>query len=169
MIRLIKYQHGGFVIAKRYDEAILRNERDASTPNPIIWKIPILATNKLMKTVIFLINFLLVASLTYSQSYKDSMEQYQKNYVLNHEVVKADDKKLMQFFPVSQQYKVVASFEKIENGGWFQMPTSGKLKKIYRVYGVLKFRIKDSILQLNLLQSQDLMSNEKYKNFLFLH
>ncbi|MGZ8537462.1 MAG: DUF1684 domain-containing protein [Flavisolibacter sp.] len=121
-----------------------------------------------MKTLIFLFSFLLVANLTYSQSYKDSMEQFQKNYVLNHDVVKADDKKLMQFFPVSLQYKVNASFEKSENGNWFLIPTSGKLKKIYRVYGILKFQIRDTTIQLNLYQSQDLMASEKYKNFLFL-
>ena len=121
-----------------------------------------------MKTFTLLFSFLLVANLLHSQSYKDSMELYQRNYVLNHEVVQEDDKDLMQFFPVNQQYRVFAKFEKTDNGKWFQISTSGKLKKIYRVYGVLKFQINDTTVQLNFYQSQDLMATEKYKNFLFL-
>lgn len=121
-----------------------------------------------MKNLFVLFSFLLITKLLYSQSYIDSMEVYQKNYVQKHEVVEGDDKNLMQFFPVNPKYRVYARFEKTENGNWFQIPTSGKLKKIYRVYGVLKFQINDTTVHLNLYQSQDLMSNEKYKNYLFL-
>lgn len=48
------------------------------------------------------------------------------------------------------------------------MATSGPIKKQYRVYGIIHFKIKNTSLQLNLYQSQTLMLNEQYKNLLFL-
>jgi uncharacterized protein (DUF1684 family) len=101
-------------------------------------------------------------------SYKDSVKRYVKNYVESHEVVKGDDKKQMHFYDVSEKYRVHAKFERKENGDWFQMPTSGKMKQVYRVYGVLKFRLNGKNLQLNLYQSQSLMQTAQYKNYLFL-
>ena len=121
-----------------------------------------------MKKIILLLICSLLLVIGYTQSYKDSLKLYQKNYVENHQVVKADDKKHMHFFEVNDQYKVMASFERKENGEWFQMATSGRTKQIYRVYGVLKFTIADTALQLNIYQSQNLMGSDKYKNYLFL-
>jgi uncharacterized protein (DUF1684 family) len=105
----------------------------------------------------------------FSQStYADSMKLYIKTYVDQHEVVKGDDKKQMHFFTVNEKYRVPARFEKVENGSWFQMPTSGKMKQVYRVYGVLSFKINNTPVKLNVYQSQSLMQSEQYKNYLFL-
>lgn len=101
-------------------------------------------------------------------SYRDSINSYIKNYINTHEVVKGDDRKQMHFFDVNEKYRVVAKFEKAQTGQWFEMPTSGRIKKVFRVYGVLSFRINDTLVKLNLYQSQGLMSNDQYKNYLFL-
>lgn len=101
-------------------------------------------------------------------SYNDSLKLYLDNYIDQHEVVKGDDKKQMHFFDINKKYRVVAKLEKKENGQWFQMATSGRIKQIYRVYGVLSFKIGDTAVQLNVYQSQGLMQSEQYKNYLFL-
>ena len=101
-------------------------------------------------------------------TYKDSLQVFIKNYADKHEVVTGDDKKYLSFFPVNKNYRVVARFERVENGKWFTMETSGTQKKVYRVYGAIHFTIHDTTLQLNIYQSQDLMAATEYKEYLFL-
>ena len=119
----------------------------------------------------YIIIVLLTSSFLVSRaqtSYIDSMNVYLQNYVQGHDVVQGDDKKNMQFYAPSQTYRVAARFEKAENGAWFEMPTSGKMKKIYRVYGSIHFHLHDTLLRLNVYQSQSLMTTEKYRDHLFL-
>jgi uncharacterized protein (DUF1684 family) len=101
-------------------------------------------------------------------TYKDSAEKFIRDYIDHHEVVKGEQRKQMQFFEIDPAYRVKAGFERKENQPWFLLPTSGKLKKSYRVYGTLSFRIHDSLMQLQVYQSQDLMQVETYKTYLFL-
>jgi uncharacterized protein len=101
-------------------------------------------------------------------SYKDSINSFIKNYVNTHEVVKGDDRKQLSFFDVDESYRVVARFERTQNNQWFQMPTSGKMKQVYRVYGILSFTITNTLVKMKLYQSQGLMGSEAYKNYLFL-
>jgi len=117
---------------------------------------------------IFVFVFSLCFFVSFGQSYKDSMKLYLKNYVDNHEVVKGDDKKKINFFPVNEKYRVVAQFQTTKNNEWFEMPTSGRLKKVFRLYGTLTFKINDTLVHMNLYQSQGLMGSEEYKNYLFL-
>jgi len=122
-----------------------------------------------MKTSVLATVLSLLLITSHGQSrYKDSIKLFVKNYVESHEVVKGEDKKQMHFYGVNEKYRVHAKFETKENGDWFQMPTSGKMKQVYRVYGVLKFRLNGKALQLNLYQSQSLMQTNEYKNYLFL-
>ena len=101
-------------------------------------------------------------------SYKDSIQHYLKNYVDSHEVVKGDDRNQLHFFEVDPGYRVIAKFEKAETAQWFEMPTSGKIKKVFRQYGVLSFTLNDTLVKMNLYQSQGLMGSDQYKNYLFL-
>jgi len=117
---------------------------------------------------IFVCAFSLFFFISFGQSYNDSMNVYLKNYVQNHEVVKGDDKKKMNFFPINEKYRVVAQFQSTTTNQWFEMPTSGKLKKVFRLYGILTFKINDTLVHMNLYQSQGLMGSEEYKNYLFL-
>ncbi len=100
--------------------------------------------------------------------YTDSLNQYIKNYREKHEVVKGNDRTKLDFFPVDSTYRVVATFEKKENSPWFLMPTSGPRKQMYRVYGVIRFAVNGATAQLNIYQSQDLLQNATYQNYLFL-
>lgn len=120
-----------------------------------------------MKSV-FCLSLLLFSLVVSAQSYRDSVQLYIKNYIDNHEVVKGEDRKQIHFFEVNEKYKVVARFEKAQTNQWFEMPTSGKIKKKFRVYGTVSFTINDTLVKMNLYQSQGLMGADQYKNYLFL-
>jgi uncharacterized protein (DUF1684 family) len=122
-----------------------------------------------MRTILFVVGFCFSCLASMAQhSYKDSILSYIDQYRDTHEVIKGDDRKKLSFFPVNEQYRVRARFEKTTSNSWFLMPTSGTLKKTYRLYGVLHFKINGTPLQLNVYQSQDLLQSEKYKDYLFL-
>ena len=101
-------------------------------------------------------------------SYEDSLNLFLKKYVADHEVVTGNDKQKMKFFPVQQQYRITATFERKENSRWFMMSTSGNTKQQYRVYGIIRFNIHDTAVALHIYQSRSLMSSEKYKEHLFI-
>ena len=101
-------------------------------------------------------------------SYEDSLNIFLKKYVADHEVVTGADKQKMKFYPVQQQYRISAIFEKKENSKWFWMNTSGNTKQQYRVYGIIRFNVHDTTVALHIYQSRSLMSSEKYKEHLFI-
>lgn len=102
------------------------------------------------------------------KTYKDSIAGFINNYINTHDAVSGDDRKYLRFFPVDESYRVTANFEKVSNGKWFQMETSGKIKQTFRVFGVAHFSIHDTTLSLAIYQSQSLTDNPTYKNYLFL-
>lgn len=116
------------------------------------------------------VTLLLSFSLSsYSQkAYEDSINAFVKKYVETHEVVKGEDRKALQFYPVDSFYRVIARFEKTANSSWISVPTSGKVSKLHKVYGTLSFSINGKPLRLNVYQSQDLLASYEYRNYLFL-
>ena len=112
--------------------------------------------------------FLSLTSFSQNKSYHDSLIEYQQNYVATHEVVGKADKKYMQFFDVDKDFRVIASFKKIDDKEGFDMNTSSGMKKRYFKYGLLTFGLHDSLLHLYVYQSKDLMNNKKYKQYLFV-
>jgi uncharacterized protein (DUF1684 family) len=112
---------------------------------------------------------LLISSAIFSQTtYEDSLRTYLKNYVQNHEVVKGHDKDHMQFYEVDKAYKVAADFKPVTSANWLSFKTSGTKNQLYKLYGTLSFNLHNKPYQLNIYQSQDLMTIETYKNYLFL-
>ena len=100
--------------------------------------------------------------------YRDSIQSYIDNYIEHHDVVIGDDKKYLRFFTPDSSYNIKARFKKINDGHWFSMETSGRIKKTFRVYGIAEFRIHDTVATLSLYQSQDLMQDSRYNRYLFL-
>ena len=96
------------------------------------------------------------------------MEAYLKKYVKEHEVVTGKDKELMTFFPVDEKYKIICQFERTPNSNWFRMESSGQIKKNYRTYGIIHFKLNDTTVTLSIYQSQDLMTTAQYKDHLFI-
>jgi uncharacterized protein len=123
-----------------------------------------------MKKIIVAFFFMLsgvAAVQAQKQTYADSLQDYQANYVGQHEVITGKDKSLLRFYPVNETYRVKARFQRIYEAAWFDMETSGKNKKTYRVYGILSFTLHDTLLQLRVYQSQSLMKTKEYSNSLF--
>ncbi len=105
-----------------------------------------------------------------SQSvYTDSLEQFRKNYVAEHEVVTGDDKSFFRFFIPSEAYNITASIEIAKEIKWLTMETSGPLKKTFRIYGYASFSIRDTLVTLTLYQPQALLeSSGGTSNYLFI-
>lgn len=121
-----------------------------------------------MKTV-FLFAFFLLSVCGFTQStYEDSVRLFQKTYVQNHEVVKGADKEQMKFYEVSKAYRVTADFKPSASTEWLSFKTSGKATQTYRLYGTISFSLNGKSCSLNVYQSQGLMSNPEYKDYLFL-
>lgn len=108
------------------------------------------------------------ASAFTQKSYADSIKAYLNTYVETHDVISGEDKKYFRFFEPNKDYRVNAKFTKSNDNKWFKMETSGVIKKTFRVYGTLSFSIHDTALSLNIYQSQSLMEDDKYKDYLFL-
>jgi len=103
-----------------------------------------------------------------SKNYKDSTEAYFKKYVREHEVVTGKDKELMSFFPANERFRINCRFERTINSPWFRMESTGPIKRNYRIYGIIHFSVNDSVVSLNIYQSQDLMITQQYKDHLFI-
>ncbi len=108
------------------------------------------------------------STLSAQESYRDSLYNFQQNYVSNHGVVKGNDRKQLQFYPVTTDYRVEARVERIYEAPWFKMETSSKEKQPYRVYAVLHFLLRDTVLKLHVYQSQRLMDTKEYADHLFV-
>ncbi len=101
-------------------------------------------------------------------NYTIDAKTFREAYVESHEVVKGEDRKALHFFPINPRYRVQATFEKVENGAWIEFKTSTPMKQVYRVYGTASFRINDTLVKLNIYQSQMLLGVDQYKDYLFL-
>lgn len=121
-----------------------------------------------MKTILAFVYAFLSLSAFGQSAYADSLLEFRKQYIENHEVVRGGDKKFLHFFSPSEQYKVLATVEKTPNSPWFKMETSGLLRPLYRVFGKAHFILNGDSVHLDILQSQSLLLNEQYKNYLFI-
>src|SRR5687767_11426471 len=128
---------------------------------PDICKMKILILS--IAAVFFALNGFAQASL-----YQDSMRQYQQHYVQQHEVVSGSDKLLMHFFDVSPEYRVLGKVTFPKKSDWFKMESTGSVAKMYRVYATVSFSIRDTVVKLNIYQSQSLMLTDQYKDHLFV-
>ena len=122
-----------------------------------------------MKNLLLLFTLFITTNNCFSQTaYADSMTLYLTNYVQNHEVVKGHDKSHMKFYEVNRAYRVEADFTPSTSTQWLTFKTSGQKNQVYKVYGTASFKINNKLHKLTIYQSQDLMTNEQYKNYLFL-
>ncbi|MGQ0739864.1 MAG: DUF1684 domain-containing protein [Bacteroidota bacterium] len=101
-------------------------------------------------------------------NYRDSLTSLRNNYVNEHEVIKGEDKKLLRFYPIDGSYCIKARFEKAKEEPWFKIETTGREKKLYRVYGTLYFSVHDTSLMLQVYQSQGLLAVPKYADYLLI-
>ena len=103
-----------------------------------------------------------------NKTYNDSLLLFQQNYINTHEVVGKDDKKYIHFYPVDESYCVTASFKKINDAKGFDMNTASGMRQKYFQFGLLTFKLHNSLLHLYIYQSAALMKQAKYKDYLFV-
>lgn len=119
--------------------------------------------------IVALLFFLLNGYLVEAQkTYASTITDFQKAYVKSHEVVQKKDKKYFQFFTPDSKFKVSAKFTRVIDSVGFIMKTSGKTPKRYYRYGIVSFKIVDSVFKLTVYRGADLMQTVLYKNHLFL-
>jgi uncharacterized protein (DUF1684 family) len=121
-----------------------------------------------MKKIILIFVTLFACHFSFAQAYKDSIQSFIDDYVKTHEVVTGDNKQYLKFYTPDENYRVLAQFQKSTGPKWLQITTSGKQKQNFRVYGVITFKLQDTIVKLNVYQSQDLMQDPNYKDYLLL-
>ena len=131
-----------------------------------------------MKTnlIFYLILFGLSQTLFAQENYKASVLEFQ--HELNEEYKNPDESPLSaqereafeahQFFPINEKYHVVAKFEKLPPQTFFQMKTTANSIKDYDIYGIATFTLDGTEYKLNIYQSHQLRTQEKYKDYLFL-
>ncbi len=123
----------------------------------------------IMKNTVSIITLLCLMQKTSAQkTYRDSIVAYQQNYIKTHEVVTGDDRKHLHFYDIDENYRVTASFKRIDDVKGFDMNTSSGMKKKHFVYGMLTFTLHDSVLNLYVYQSEALMKTKKLKDYLFV-
>ena len=76
--------------------------------------------------------------------------------------------KSLHFYPINENFFVLAKFVRTPDEKPFEMPTTTERKPLYVKYGEAHFSIGGKSFKLNVYQSQDLKKIEKYKNSLFL-
>ena len=121
-----------------------------------------------MKKKILILATLFTINFCFAQSYHDSIQSFIDDYVNNHEVVTGENRSHLKFFSPDENYRVVAQFQKSPNPKWLQVETSSNQKKTLRVYGTVTFKLQDTTVKLNVYQSQDLMQDPNYKDYLLL-
>ena len=74
----------------------------------------------------------------------------------------------LDFFRIDSTFIVTAKLTKIVNAPTFEMATTTDRKPLYKEYGILNFTLNEKYFELTIYQSQDDLSDEKYKDYLFL-
>ena len=124
-----------------------------------------------MKKIFFLIAAVacIKNAIAQTNNYSETIKAYQEKYVSSHDVVKAEDKQFISFYPVSPDYNVSARFEKNADTVKVAMKTSGTTipVKNFTRWGKLYFSIHATELILNVYRSTDSLPAE-YKDYLFI-
>lgn len=131
-----------------------------------------------MKKIFFVITFvfLFLNCSPKKVSYEDEIKLFQ--YKLNTEFADAEKSplteedlktfKTLDFFKTDNNYKVEAQFELTPNTPVFEMQTNTDRLPLYRKYGVAHFTLNGKKFKLNIYQSQDLLVNPEFEDYLFL-
>ena len=74
----------------------------------------------------------------------------------------------LDFYKFDSTYVVNAKLKRILNSEWFEMKTTTNRVSKERIFGILSFQLKGISYNLNVYQSEELMSTQEYKDYLFL-
>lgn len=119
--------------------------------------------------------FLLLVTISFSQidyAFKLEKEREEKDSIFKYDgsILNEEEKENLidlDFFAVDKTYKVTAKLIK-DKGKKFEMRTSTERLPIYRRYGYIEFRLKDTLVKLDVYQNMGLKKMKEFKNYLFL-
>jgi len=74
----------------------------------------------------------------------------------------------LDFFRINKEFIIKANFKKTPNQLPFEMPTSTERKPIYVKFGEVHFKLNDKEYKLSVYQNQRLVTDPKYKDYLFI-
>jgi len=74
----------------------------------------------------------------------------------------------LDFFKFDSTYVVLANLNRTPDTEFFKMKTTTSRVSNYRIYGELTFQLKGEAYRLNVYQSQELMQEDGYEDYLFL-
>jgi len=74
----------------------------------------------------------------------------------------------LDFFDIDLNYRVEATLKRTPNASFFNMKTTTSRVSEERIYGVLSFILKGNKYHLNVYQGKKLMTEDAYKDYLFL-
>ena len=76
--------------------------------------------------------------------------------------------KSLDYFPIDSTYKVTATLTYVYDAPVFKMQTTTDRLPLYKTYVIAKFTLKGKELEIPIYQSQELMTDPQYKDYLFL-
>lgn len=127
------------------------------------------AKNKILLFIISLGFCLGAAEKAAAQNaYIDSLQSFRDHYINAHEVVQGEARKSLRFFSINPTAQVKARIEFPEQSPWFTMATSSGMKKAFRIYAYAHFQWNDTTCRLAIYQSQGLLNDAEYADYLFL-
>lgn len=75
--------------------------------------------------------------------------------------------KAHEFFPIDLKYRVTAKLKRTENAAFFQMATTRPRINMERIFGMVTFSIEGKEFEVPVYQSQKLMQQDEYRDYLF--
>lgn len=113
------------------------------------------------------------ALATNAQTYSDSIVAHRQHYkeefiTEERSPLKGEDTSYLRFYKPDAKYRVAATLTLTPEAKEFDMPTYSGKKKLYRQYGLLSFKINNKACSLQVLQSQTLIKDVRYKDHLFV-
>ncbi|MFK5891472.1 MAG: DUF1684 domain-containing protein [Flavobacteriaceae bacterium] len=126
-------------------------------------------------TIVFL-TLLSCSNADKKKNYESQIKEFQ--YRLNVEY--ADKKtsplteedfktfKSLDFFPIDTTYKVTATITYVKEAPVFKMETTTDRLPLYKTYLLAKFTLKGEEFEIPIYQSQELMTDPQYVDYLFL-
>jgi len=126
---------------------------------------------------IFIICFSLFDLYTQAQSnWRTSLNQYRDSVngsFANAEtsILSEEDLKTfvaLEFYMPDSEFVITASVKLLKKKKWFEMKTTTERKPVYRPYANLSFEYKGAKYSLTCYQSEQLMNNPEYRDYLFL-
>lgn len=123
----------------------------------------------------FLLFFLSVLGLN-AQTYEDTVRAYHKeqnDFYSNPKTSPLTEEDLKTFeghpyYPINEEYRVVAEFIRIEDAAPFLMKTTTDRLPTYQLYGKARFTLQGKTFELELYKDLSFQGRLKYRDILFL-